>query len=168
MPIDTLTASSTNEYTTLPRHVMDFLKSIDTDETILVVTDFGGDILPVETSIYKDNNEIRETGNLSDVFKESILTSTGFIKANCNLLNINVDVFNKRCIHLHMPSIAIKKDGPSGGVAITTAIISAIKKYEIPNDIAFTGEMTLKGNILPVGGIKDKIIGALNRNIKTI
>ena len=67
-----------------------------------------------------------------------------------------------------MPSIAIKKDGPSGGVAITTAIISAIKKYEIPNDIAFTGEMTLKGNILPVGGIKDKIIGALNRNIKTI
>lgn len=134
----------------------------------LVVTDFGGDILPVEISIYKDNNEIRETGNLSDVFKESILTSTGFIKANCNLLNINVDVFNKRCIHLHMPSIAIKKDGPSGGVAITTAIISAIKKYEIPNDIAFTGEMTLKGNILPVGGIKDKIIGALNRNIKTI
>lgn len=134
----------------------------------LVVTDFGGDIMPVEISIYKDNSEIRETGNLSSIFKESILTSTGFIKANCNLLNINIDVFNKRCIHLHMPSIAIKKDGPSGGVAITTAIISAIKKHEIPKDIAFTGEMTLKGNILPVGGIKDKIIGALNRNIKTI
>ena len=128
----------------------------------LAVSSIGGIVSKLETLVCKGNGNLVVTGNAGDLLKESINVVLTMLKSKYKYSFHNED------IHVHFLDASSKKDGPSGGVAITTAIISAIKKHEIPKDIAFTGEMTLKGNILPVGGIKDKIIGALNRNIKTI
>ena len=131
-------------------------------------TPFGGDILQIETAIYKGKNNIITTGSLGDVFKESIEIALSYIKNNYKLLKVNFTKLEDIDIHIHVPEGAVKKDGPSAGVAITTALISNLTNKKIPTDISMTGEITLNGKVLAIGGLKEKIIGAKRSNIKTI
>lgn len=131
-------------------------------------TPFGGDILQIETAIYKGKNNIITTGSLGDVFKESIEIALSYIKNNYRLLKVNFSKLEDIDIHIHVPEGAVKKDGPSAGVAITTALISNLTNKKIPTDISMTGEITLNGKVLAIGGLKEKIIGAKRSNIKTI
>ena len=129
---------------------------------------YGGNILKLEVNLYKGDGKIVTTGSLGDVFKESVMVSLSYIKANSNVLGIDDKIFKNSDIHLHVPEGAIKKDGPSAGCAITIALISALKKSVIPRDISMTGEVTIHGNVLPIGGLKEKIIGAKEFGIKKI
>ena len=130
----------------------------------LAWTPTGGNIQKIECITYEGEGNIIMTGNVKDILKESITVAISYIKYN---KYTNVD-FNKIDLHLNLLNAGIKKDGSSGGIAITTAILSILKDKIIDNSIAMTGEMTLNGDILAVGGIKEKVIGAYNNNIKTI
>lgn len=134
----------------------------------LAFTSFGGETLKVEVTYYKGDGKIILTGQLGDVMRESCEIALSYIKANCNSFGIDYEELSNSNIHIHALEGAVKKDGPSAGIAITTAIISAFKKKKIPNNIGATGEITLNGNILPIGGLKEKSIGAKKGNIDTI
>ena len=134
----------------------------------LCYTAYGGDILPIEVSIYNGDGKIITTGSLGEVFNESVKIALSYIKTNNKKLKINNDTIKNVDIHLHAPFTSVKKEGPSAGIAITTAIISFLKNKEISKTVALTGEISLHGNILPVGGIKEKIIGARKGDIKKI
>ena len=131
-------------------------------------TPFGGVILPIEVSFYKGTGNIVLTGSLGDVMKESANIAIGYVKSNATKFGIKEDFFKKNDIHINALEGAVKKDGPSAGIALTTAIISSITDSKISNKIAMTGEMTLKGNILPIGGLKEKAIGAYNSEVTKI
>lgn len=131
-------------------------------------TIFGGGILKIEVNYYKGSGNIIMTGMLGDVFIESARIALSYIKSNYKRFNINYEMLEKNDIHIHVPEGAVKKDGPSAGIAITTAIISAITKRKIKSTISMTGEITLRGEVLPVGGLKEKIIGAKNNGIKKV
>ncbi len=128
----------------------------------------GGDILPIEVNYFKGKGDIIVTGSLGEVFIESIKIAIDYIKSNSKLLNIDYKLLNENNIHVHVPECAVKKEGPSAGIAITTALISAFKNIEIPRNISMTGEITLRGNILPIGGLKEKIIAAKRADITKI
>lgn len=134
----------------------------------LSYTNLGGEVLKIEVNIYKGTGKIITTGLLGDVFKESTQIALSYIKSNCDILKIDFDLLNNIDIHLHVPEGAVRKDGPSAGISITTAIVSALKNKQISSYLALTGEITLRGNILPVGRIKEKIMGAKLNNIKKI
>lgn len=134
----------------------------------LAFTSFGGETLKVEVTYYKGDGKIILTGQLGDVMRESCEIALSYIKANCNSFGIDYEELSNSNIHIHALEGAVKKDGPSAGIAITTAIISAFKKKKVPNNIGATGEITLNGNILPIGGLKEKSIGAKKGNIDTI
>ena len=108
---------------------------------------FGGDILPIEVSYYNGNGSIIVTGSLGDVFKESTSIALSYIKSNAKSLKIDSDLLTKNDIHIHVPEGAVKKEGPSAGIAIITAIISALKGIEIDSSISMNGEITLRGII---------------------
>lgn len=131
-------------------------------------TMYGGDILKIEVGYYKGNNNIITTGSLGEVFIESTRIALSYIKSNYKKLNIDEELLEKSDIHIHVPEGAVRKDGPSAGIAITTAIISAFTNIKIKNNISMTGEITLQGEILPVGGLKEKIIGAKNAGVTKI
>ena len=132
----------------------------------LACTNYGGDVQQIETTYY-EGNKLIITGNASNTIKESAQIALSYIKANYKLFNIDKKVLNNT-IHINIPDIATKKDGPSAGVSITSSIISALSNMGIESDIAFTGEITLRGSILPVGGIKEKVIGAYLNGIKIV
>ncbi len=134
----------------------------------LAWTKVGGDILYIETSISTGKGKLTLTGNLGDVMKESATTAISFVKAHANELEIPADFFENHDIHIHIPEGAIPKDGPSAGITMLTAVCSAIKKKPIKSHLAMTGEITLRGKVLPVGGIKEKILAAKRAGIKQI
>lgn len=134
----------------------------------LAFTSYGGDIMPIEVNYYKGNGNLILTGCLGEIFKESAKIALSYIKANYKLFNINYDDLINNDIHIHIPNGAVSKEGPSAGVNLTTALISAFTNLKIDSDIAMTGEITLRGNILGIGGLKEKIMGARRNNIKTI
>lgn len=134
----------------------------------LAVTGLGGTVLPIETAIFKGKGEYHFTGHLGEVMKESMDVVLSFLKVNAKEFQIDIDVFEQSDIHIHALEGATLKDGPSAGVAITTSLISLLKKKKIPTSVAMSGEMSLRGEVLPVSGIKEKVIGAYNRNVKTI
>lgn len=160
-----------NIYDYLGKEKYKMLKNIKNDSGVvngLGYTPFGGVILPIEVSCYKGSGNIVLTGSLGDVMKESANIAVGFVKSNLEKFGIKEDFFKKNDIHINAMEGAIKKDGPSAGIALTTAIISSIIDKKISNKIAMTGEMTLKGNILPIGGLKEKAIGAYNSEVNKI
>ncbi len=134
----------------------------------LAYTYFGGDTLPIEVNYFKGSGNLVLTGSLGDVMKESAHIALSYIKSNHKLFNIDYDKLVKNDIHIHVPEGAIPKDGPSAGITLTTALISAFTGKKIPSYIAMTGEITLRGNILPIGGLKEKSIGAHRNGIKKI
>ncbi|MGL4382280.1 MAG: endopeptidase La, partial [Bacilli bacterium] len=136
--------------------------------TGLAYTAFGGDILPVEVNYFKGKGRLVITGQLGDVMKESATIALDFVKANAKKYNINEDLFETIDIHLHVPEGAVPKDGPSAGVTMSTAIISALTNRKVNRNIGMTGEVTLRGNVLPIGGLKEKSISAHRSGLKKI
>jgi ATP-dependent Lon protease len=137
--------------------------------TGLAWTQVGGDILFIETSLSKGKgSKLTLTGNLGDVMKESATLALEFIKAHNDELNINADCFENYNIHIHVPEGATPKDGPSAGIAMLTSLTSALTKRKVKKNLAMTGEITLRGKVLPVGGIKEKILAAKRAGIKEI
>lgn len=137
--------------------------------TGLAWTAVGGEILFIESSLSKSKGEkLTLTGNLGDVMKESAIIAMQYIKAHAEMLNISDDVFDKWNVHIHVPEGAIPKDGPSAGITMVTSIASSFTQRKVRPNLAMTGEITLRGRVLPVGGIKEKILAAKRANIKDI
>ena len=137
--------------------------------TGLAWTAVGGEILFIETSLSRGKGEkLTLTGNLGDVMKESAMLALEYIKAHADEFNIPYEVFEKWNIHIHVPEGAIPKDGPSAGITMATALVSALTQRKVKPNIAMTGEITLRGKVLPVGGIKEKILAAKRAGIKDI
>jgi len=151
-----------------------FDKSIYTEENIpgvsvgLAWTPYGGDILFIESTLSKGTGAITLTGNLGDVMKESATTAVTFLKANAEKLGINPEIFSKVNMHLHFPEGATPKDGPSAGITILTSLASLFTQRRVKPFLAMTGEITLRGKVMPVGGIKEKILAAKRAGIKEI
>jgi ATP-dependent Lon protease len=136
--------------------------------TGLAWTSVGGDILFIESSITKGKGKLTLTGNLGDVMKESAVIALEFLKANSNELDLNQDVFDNHNVHIHVPEGATPKDGPSAGITMLTSLASLFTQRKVKNNLAMTGEITLRGDVLPVGGIKEKILAAKRAGIKEI
>ncbi len=136
--------------------------------TGLAYTEFGGDMLPIEVNYFKGKGALVLTGHLGDVMKESCAIALDYVKSNAEKFNIDSSLFAENDIHIHVPEGAVPKDGPSAGVAITTAIVSCLSKRPVNPDVAMTGEVTLRGNALPIGGLREKSLAALRSGIKTI
>ncbi|MEG1647696.1 MAG: endopeptidase La [Bacilli bacterium] len=134
----------------------------------LAYTSYGGTSKAFEVSYYKGNGKLILTGSLGEVMKESAYIALSYIKANYELFHINYDLLIDNDIHIHIPEEAVFKDGPSAGITLTTALISAFTNKIVKSDIAMTGEITLSGNVLPIGGLKEKCMGAYKDNIKKI
>lgn len=134
----------------------------------LAWTKVGGDILYIEVSTSKGKGKLTLTGNLGEVMKESATTALSYIKANVHKLDIDIDLFEKTDIHIHIPEGAIPKDGPSAGITMLSAIVSALKSKPLKPHLAMTGEITLRGKVLPVGGIKEKILAAKRSGITEV
>lgn len=136
--------------------------------TGLAWTPVGGEILFIEVSLSPGKGNLKLTGNLGDVMKESAVIALEYLKAHAHKLNINAEAFEKWNIHIHVPEGATPKDGPSAGITMFTALVSAFTQRKVKSKIAMTGEITLRGKVLPVGGIKEKILAAKQAKIKTI
>lgn len=136
--------------------------------TGLAYTEFGGDILPIEATYFKGKGGLVLTGKLGDVMKESCSIALDYVRANAAKYDIPDAMFAENDIHIHFPEGAVPKDGPSAGVAITTAIVSCLTHRKVDNNVAMTGEVTLRGNALPIGGLREKSLAALRSGIKTI
>ena len=128
--------------------------------TGLAYTEFGGDVLQIEVSSYEGKGGIVMTGKLGDVMKESAQIAVDYVKAHAHDYNIDPKFFEKNDIHIHVPEGAVPKDGPSAGVTMTTAIVSALTGRAVENNLAMTGEITLRGHVLPIGGLREKSLAA--------
>ncbi len=136
--------------------------------TGLAWTAVGGEILYVETSLSKGKGLLTLTGNLGDVMKESAMLALEYLRSHADQLGINPEVFDRFSVHVHVPEGAIPKDGPSAGITMVTSIASAFTQRKVRENLAMTGEITLRGKVLPVGGIKEKILAAKRAGIKEI
>ena len=134
----------------------------------LAWTQVGGDILNIEVNLSSGKGMIHATGKLGEVMKESITAALGYIKSNSVEFGVNPKVFEKVDIHLHVPEGAIPKDGPSAGITIFTSLISSLTEIKIKREVAMTGEITLKGRVLPIGGLKEKLLAAIRYGIRTV
>lgn len=134
----------------------------------LAYTQFGGDTLPIEVTYYKGEGKLKITGSLGDVMKESAELAFSYVKSNYKKFNIDYELLKNNDFHIHAPEGATPKDGPSAGITLTTAIISALNKMVVNDAIAMTGEITLRGKVLPIGGLKEKSLGALRNGIQKI
>ncbi|QDY87385.1 endopeptidase La [Mycoplasma anserisalpingitidis] len=134
----------------------------------LAYTSYGGSTLQIEVTTYPGKGEIKLTGQLKDVMQESAQIALTYVRANAEKFNINDFDFENNTIHIHVPEGAVPKDGPSAGVTFTTAIISALSKRSVPTDYGMTGEITLRGKVLEIGGLKEKSFAATQRKIKNI
>lgn len=136
--------------------------------TGLAWTEVGGDILFIEAVDMPGKGKVMQTGKLGEVMKESIDTAYSVVRAHSKELGINSEVFDKTDIHIHVPEGATPKDGPSAGIAMYTTLVSVLTKLPVKKDVAMTGEITLQGRVLPIGGLKEKLLSALRGGIKTV
>lgn len=159
------------EYLGMPEYTRDKYQGNDYAGVVtgLAWTAVGGEILFIETSLSKGKGgKLTLTGNLGDVMKESAMLALEYIKSHATLLNLDEEVFDNWNIHVHVPEGAIPKDGPSAGITMATALASALTQRKVKSNLAMTGEITLRGKVLPVGGIKEKILAAKRAGIKEI
>ena len=134
----------------------------------LAWTSVGGELLEVEVNVVPGSGKVELTGNLGDVMKESAHAALSFIRSQAGRLNLPADFYKEKDIHVHFPEGAVPKDGPSAGIAITTAMVSALTGVSVRRGIAMTGEITLRGRVLPIGGLKEKTMAAFRNGIKTV
>ena len=134
----------------------------------LAYTIYGGDILPIEATMFKGNEELVLTGSLGEVMQESAKIALDYVKSNCDVFGIDLNKLKGQTIHIHVPEGAIQKEGPSAGVAITTVLISLLTKLSVSSKTSMTGEITLTGRVLPIGGLKEKVIGAYRAMVNKI
>ena len=134
----------------------------------LAWTYVGGDILFIETSLSDGKGELKLTGNLGNVMKESASTALTYLQSNAKKYKLDSRLFEKKNIHIHVPEGAVPKDGPSAGITMMTAIASALTGKRVKPFLAMTGEITLRGQVLPVGGIKEKVLAAKRAGLKEI
>jgi ATP-dependent Lon protease len=134
----------------------------------MAYTVFGGDILPIEATLFKGKGELILTGSLGEVMQESCHIALDYIKSNIAEFGIDEKLIQENDIHIHVPEGAVNKDGPSAGVTITTTLISLFTNKTVDKDIAMTGEITLRGRVLGIGGLKEKVIGAHRAGIRKI
>lgn len=134
----------------------------------LAYTAYGGEILKVSATMYRGDGKIKVTGSVGKIMEESVSVAMSYIKANADNFNIDYNLFLNNDFHIHIEEGASPKDGPSAGVTITTSLISLLKDKVVTNDISMTGEMTLRGKVLPIGGLKEKLIAATVNNIKKV
>ena len=136
--------------------------------TGLAWTAVGGDTLDVEVNVMEGSGKLELTGNLGDVMKESVHAALSYIRANASKLDIPGDFYKTKDIHVHFPAGAVPKDGPSAGITVCTAIVSALTERSVRSDVAMTGEISLRGRVLPIGGLKEKTMAALRYGIRTV
>ena len=134
----------------------------------MAYTVFGGDILPIEATLFKGKGKLTLTGSLGEVMQESCHIALDFIKSNMDKFDIDEKLFEENDIHIHVPEGAVNKDGPSAGVTMTTALISLFSNKKVNKNIAMTGEITLRGRVLGIGGLKEKVIGAHRAGIRKV
>ncbi len=166
-----LTVSDLKEYLGMQEYSRDKYEGNEYPGVVtgLAWTAVGGEILFVESSLSKSKGEkLTLTGNLGDVMKESAVIAMQYIKSHADLLDISEEVFDKWSVHIHVPEGAIPKDGPSAGITMITSLASSFTQRKVKPNLAMTGEITLRGRVLPVGGIKEKILAAKRANIKEI
>ncbi|HHJ11509.1 MAG TPA: endopeptidase La, partial [Bacteroidetes bacterium] len=165
-----LTHEDVLEYLGPPQFFRDVYQGNDIPGVVtgLAWTPVGGEILFIETSLSKGKGKLTLTGNLGDVMKESAVIALEYLKAHSHLLDIKENIGEKWDVHIHVPEGAIPKDGPSAGIAMVTSLASAMTRRKVRKGIAMTGEITLRGKVLPVGGIKEKILAAKRASIKEI
>ena len=136
--------------------------------TGLAWTEVGGELLTIEGVMMPGKGKMTVTGNLRDVMKESIQAANAYVRSRAVDFGIQPTLFEKKDIHVHVPEGATPKDGPSAGVAMVTAIVSVLTGIPVRKDVAMTGEITLRGRVLPIGGLKEKLLAALRGGIKTV
>jgi ATP-dependent Lon protease len=134
----------------------------------LAWTEVGGDLLTIEVATMPGKGNIIRTGSLGDVMKESVEAARTVVRSRARMLGIKDEAFEKRDLHIHVPDGATPKDGPSAGIAMTTAIVSALTGIPVRADVAMTGEITLRGEVTAIGGLKEKLLAALRGGIKTV
>lgn len=166
----TITNSRINEFLGSRRYSVESLSKHPLEGVVngLAYTPYGGVVLTIECLALEGNGKIHLTGKLGDVMKESADAALSWVRANYNILGLKCDFFNKTDIHIHVPEGAIPKDGPSAGITIAVALISILTHKKVRQDIAMTGEITLLGNILPIGGLKEKLFAAYRNNIYNV
>ena len=153
-----------------PRHLPNKLE--DNNEVGLTnglaYTEMGGEMLQIEVSVVPGKGAVKITGKLGDVMQESATTAMSYVRSRAEALGLSPDFYQNIDIHLHVPEGAVPKDGPSAGITMTTAITSALTKIPVKRDVAMTGEVTLRGRVLPIGGLKEKLLAAKTAGIKTV
>ena len=166
----TIKKENLREYLGLPVNFHDKQKGNEAPGVVtgLAWTAMGGEILFIESSVSKGKGILTMTGNLGDVMKESATIAYQYIKAHPELTGMSYEEFIEKDVHVHVPEGAVPKDGPSAGITMVSSIVSAFKGQKVKSGIAMTGEMTLRGRVLPVGGIKEKILAAKRAGINTI
>ncbi len=165
-----VTVDNVEEFLGKPKYTHNMTEENDQVGVVtgLAYTQFGGDTLSVEATHYKGDGRLVLTGKLGDVMKESAQAALSYVKTNAEKFGINPELFKTTDLHIHVPEGAIPKDGPSAGVTIATAIISAYSGNKVDHSVGMTGEITLRGRVLPIGGLREKSIAAHRSGLKTI
>jgi ATP-dependent Lon protease len=166
----TVEAKNLGDYIGVPKYRYGELEEEDLVGVVtgLAWTDFGGELLTIESAMMPGKGKMTVTGNLRDVMKESISAAASYVRMRAVSLGIEPPSFDKRDIHVHVPEGATPKDGPSAGVAMVTAIVSVMTGIPVRRDVAMTGEITLRGRVLPIGGLKEKLLAASRGGMKTV
>ena len=165
-----ITERNIQEYLGVYKYLPDHIDEADQIGLVtgLAWTSVGGETLDVEVNVLPGSGKLELTGNLGDVMKESAHAALSYIRANTQILGIDEDFYKTKDIHVHFPEGAVPKDGPSAGIAVCTAMVSALTGTPVRRDVAMTGEISLRGRVLPIGGLKEKTMAALRHGIRTV
>ena len=165
-----VTGSNLEEFLGVRKYLPDRLPGNDKIGLVtgLAWTSVGGETLEVEVNVMDGSGKLELTGNLGDVMKESAQAALSYIRANAQYLDIAPDFYKTKDIHVHFPEGAVPKDGPSAGITVCTAIVSALTSTTVRRDVAMTGEISIRGRVLPIGGLKEKTMAALRHGIRTV